>query len=119
MLGVQIKCSTVHQNVTVTNFSKPQLLITTNGSKKKKPLWLGTENMTQKREDTTHISDSINQQTKDSTNYTHLIHSPAQHNLHVFQITRFGPLDKPPPDLHNVKKFVKKNHPKPIYVYMT
>jgi len=38
MLGVQIKASTVQQNATVTNLSKPHLLITTNGIEKKKNL---------------------------------------------------------------------------------
>jgi hypothetical protein len=33
MLGLQIKSSIMQQNVTVTNFSNPHLLITTNGSK--------------------------------------------------------------------------------------
>jgi hypothetical protein len=104
MLGVQIKSSTAQQNVTVTNFSKPHLLITTNGSKKK-PLWLGTENMTQNTDDTIHISNSTNQQTIESTNHTYFINSLAQYNLHVFQVTRFGPLARLPSDLHNVRTF--------------
>lgn len=109
MLGVQIKASTWEQNVTVTNFSNPRLLITTNRSEKKS-LWLGTENMTKNTECTTHISNSINQQTIDSTNYTYLIYILAQHNLHIFQVTKFGPLARPSFDPYNVKNSVKKPH---------
>jgi len=106
MRAVQIKSSTAQQNVTVTSYSNPHLLITSNGSKKK-TLWLGKENMTQNTEGTTHMSNSIIQQTTDSTNYTYLINSPAQHNLHIFQVTMFAPLARPPSELHNVKNFVK------------
>jgi len=71
--------------------------------------------MTKNTEDPTHISNSINQQTMDSTNYTYLIYILAQHNLHIFQVTRFGPLASPSSDLHNVKNFVKKPY-KTLYV---
>jgi len=74
--------------------------------------------MTLNTEDTTHISNSIKQQIIDSTNYTYLIYILAQHNLHIFQVTRFGPLARPSSDLYIVKNFVKKPY-KTLYVCMT